>query len=94
MLGSALGLGPSPNVTPLVGSSGVQPKAVDPTQRFSPRPKAEPLMGAIKWTLKVKIFIYWTLNVGSLSLKTLDMSKGGPTPEKSFEPCASFIKIF
>ena len=44
MSGSALGLGLSSNVTPAgVGVPGVQPKAVDPTRRFGPRPKAEHL---------------------------------------------------
>ena len=42
MSGPALGLGPSSNVTPAgVGVPGVQPKAVDPTRRFGPRPKAK-----------------------------------------------------
>ena len=55
--GSALGLGPSSNVTPLVGISGVQPKAVDPTRRFGPRAKAK--FKHVTWNVTPAGGVFW-----------------------------------
>ena len=53
MHGSALGLGPSSNLSLQVGCSGVQPKAVDPT--YGSALGLRPSLWTLKWSHKVKL---------------------------------------